>query len=76
MSELDGWETKDDAQKLWDASDMKARDIVSVIDRAIKAEAALRDIDRAAEDGFNGVTTADYAVSLIRNIARPTLEGK
>jgi hypothetical protein len=40
----------------------------------LKAEAALRDIGRAAEDGFKGDTTADYAVCLIRNIARAALE--
>jgi hypothetical protein len=35
-----------------------------------------KDIGRAAEDGFKGDTTADYAVCLIRNIARTALEGE
>jgi hypothetical protein len=40
--DLNGWEAKENAQKFWAASDMSVREIVSIIDRALKAEEALR----------------------------------
>jgi hypothetical protein len=73
--DLDGWEAKENAQKFWDASNMGAREIVSIIDRALKAEAALRDVVRkASSPPFDGDHEA--ALGACEVIARAALEGE